>query len=127
MTNTKEKRDSKNILIGTLLAAVIIMSVGYAALAQRLTINGTATISSEWNVAITDIAEGTKSATAYSKTDPTSTSTTATFDAVLTAPGDSITYDVTVTNSGSLDAVLDSIVVTPQADGSQRSLILLQE
>ena len=39
----------RNIIIGTLLAAVAIMAVGYAALAQTLQINGTATISSNWN------------------------------------------------------------------------------
>ena len=28
MTNGKEKRDQKNVLIGTLLAAVLIMAIG---------------------------------------------------------------------------------------------------
>ena len=41
---------NKNILIGTLLAVVFVMAVGYAAFAQQLTINGTATINSSWDV-----------------------------------------------------------------------------
>ena len=40
----------KNILIGTLLAVVFVMAVGYAAFAQQLQINGTATINSTWDV-----------------------------------------------------------------------------
>ena len=53
-----DSNKGRNIVIGALLAAVAIMAVGYAALAQTLTISGTASISSTWNVAITDITEG---------------------------------------------------------------------
>ena len=40
----------KNILIGALLAVVFVMAVGYAAFAQTLTINGSAEITSSWDV-----------------------------------------------------------------------------
>ena len=47
-----EKMESKhkNILIGALLAVVFVMAVGYAAFAQQLTINGSAEITSTWDV-----------------------------------------------------------------------------
>ena len=45
----------KNALIGALLAVVFVMAVGYAAFAQQLTINGSASISSSWDVHIKDI------------------------------------------------------------------------
>ena len=35
----------KNILIGALLVAIIAMSIGYAAMAQQLTISGSANFS----------------------------------------------------------------------------------
>ena len=41
---------NKNILIGGLLAIVLIMAVGYAAFATQLTVNGTAEITSKWDV-----------------------------------------------------------------------------
>ena len=41
---------NKNILIGGLLAIVLVMAVGYAAFATQLQINGTANITSSWNV-----------------------------------------------------------------------------
>ena len=40
----------KNALIGALLAVVFVMAVGYAAFAQQLTINGTAEITSNWDI-----------------------------------------------------------------------------
>ena len=41
----------KNVLIGALLAVVFVMAVGYAAFAQQLTINGSAEITSRWDIA----------------------------------------------------------------------------
>lgn len=111
-------KDKKNILIGALLFAVVAMSVGYAAFATTLNINGTATIAGEWDVEITGITSAF-TGSAEDKTAPTFTATTATFDAKLVAPGDTATYTVTVENKGSIDASLDSITLTPQQDGSE--------
>ena len=119
MTNGKEKRDQKNVLIGTLLAAVLIMAIGYAALAQRLTINGTATISSEWNIAITGAQEATEGKVGNPVvTDISHTTATATFSVGFTTPGESTVIDVTVHNGGTLDAELESIQITPSEEDS---------
>ena len=48
---------------------------------------------------------------AVNKVDPSYTATTANFSVGFTQPGDSITYDITVTNKGTLDAVVESINV----------------
>lgn len=105
-------KNPKNLLIATLLIAVVAMSVGYAVLAQNLNINGTASISSSWNVKFSGITNGTPVGGAINNTEPTFTGTTATFDVSLVSPGDSMTYNITVSNNGSLDAVLDSIVTS---------------
>ena len=110
MENTK----GRNLVIGVLLAAVAIMAVGYAALAQTLQINGTATISSNWDVAITDITEGTPTGSAANRTPANHTGTTATFDVTLNQPGDTMTYVVTVHNGGTLNARLTGLTVTPE-------------
>lgn len=57
----------KNILLLILLLVVLGMTIGYAALAQLLNINGTANITASWDIKITNIAEGTLSG-AKSKT-----------------------------------------------------------
>ena len=110
-------KDKKNILIGALVFVIAMMAVGYAAFATTLNINGTATIAGEWDVEITGIKPAF-TGTASDKTPATFTATTATFDASLMAPGDTATYTITVQNKGSIDAKLDTITLTPQADGS---------
>ena len=107
----KLDRKQKNHLLIGLCAVVVIMAVGYAAFAQRLTINGTANVTSTWNVLITDIKEKAKSG-GNSASAPTHTNTTATFSSTLTKPGDYITYEVTVENQGTIDAKLKTITKT---------------
>ena len=97
-------KDKKNILIGALVFVIAMMAVGYAAFATTLNINGTATIAGEWDVEITDITPAF-AGTASDKTPASFTATTA-------------TYTITVQNKGSIDAKLNTITLTPQADGS---------
>ena len=106
------KKRKNNIIIGGLLAVVLIMGIGYAAFASKLNINGTGSVSSNFDVKITGITSKDIVGTAGNKTDPTYTDTTATFNTTLQSPGDSITYDITVSNNGSLDAVLNNITTT---------------
>lgn len=100
--------NKKNLVIGALLAAVVFMAVGYAALAQVLTINGTANIDANWDVEITGIAEQTMTG-ATTKGTPTFDATSATFEVDLAYPGASATYVVDVENKGTIDAKLESI------------------
>jgi len=51
MNETKKR----NVIIGSLCAVLLLMVVGYAAFSTALNINGTANISSTWNILITDI------------------------------------------------------------------------
>ena len=103
--------NNKKIIITVLSVLVVAMAVGYALLTQELTINGTASIDSTWKVEITNITSKDVVGDAVNKTDPSYTATTANFSVGFTQPGDSITYDITVTNKGTLDAVVESITV----------------
>ena len=102
------ERKSRNLIIGLLFAIIVFMGVGFATLYSDLQITGSATLSNTWNVQITDISVENKTETANAGT-PTANSTTADFAAVLEKPGDYVTYKVTVTNAGSIDAVLTSV------------------
>jgi uncharacterized repeat protein (TIGR01451 family) len=98
----------RNKILVIALVVVGLVSVGYAAYTQTLAINGTGTANASWNVKITNIvrasATGVTDATAPSYTD-----TSATFNANLAYPGATATYNVTVTNGGSIPAKLNSI------------------
>lgn len=115
-------KDSKNLVIGLLCAVVCIMAVAYAAFSTTLNINGTATISSEWDVQITNIVctaaevEGGKDAVATSSF----SGTTATFEMSFNQPGDTGHCDVTITNGGTIPAIVNSIsvVATDKAGAS---------
>ena len=102
------ERKGRNLVIGLLCAIIIFMGVGFATLYSNLEIAGSVTLSNTWNVQITDISIESTTDTADAGT-PTFNSTTANFNATLEQPGDSVTYKVTVTNSGSIDAVLTSV------------------
>ena len=118
---------TKNALIGGLLAIVFVMAVGYAAFAQQLTINGTASVTSAWQVELTDIeatstnATGTDVPSADSGADGGTAlinSSTAQFKADLKSPGDSVTYTVTVENKGNINAQVKSIEFTEGDDSA---------
>ena len=101
-------RKKQRIIIGTLCAVIIGLAVGYAVLSQTLTINGTGSIASDFNILFTDIQEGTMNgATTVNK--QITDSTTATFTIDLKKPGDSGEYLITVENRGTIDAMVESI------------------
>ena len=104
----------KNALIGALLAVVFVMAVGYAAFAQTLTINGSAEITSTWDVhlkTITPDKTSTNGSTGSTGAQILSNSS-ASFAANLVSPGDVVTYTVVVENGGTIAAKLSNIGFT---------------
>ena len=99
----------KKIIIVSLCVAVCIMVIGFAAFSTTLNINGTSSIESNWSVEFTNIQELSKSSGVTINNAPTASGTTATFDVDLEKPGDAIEYQITVENSGTLDAIISDI------------------
>ena len=119
----------KNALIGALLAVVFVMAVGYAAFAQTLTINGSATITSTWNVHFdttktsgTDVISPTTGAGGTQA--PTGSvgyedeGQKANITAQLNQPGDKVVFTLTIKNEGNIAATLATPVVTLNGGGS---------
>jgi hypothetical protein len=98
----------KNKLLVAGIVIVGLASIAYASYSQILNVNGTGTASGDWDVAITSITQ--TSATGVTENSPPDfTGTSATFDVDLAYPGASATYEVTVTNNGSIPAILSSL------------------
>ena len=102
-------RQKQKIIIGVLCAVVIGLTIGYALLSQTLNINGTSEVTADWRIEITDVQTKTITGNAKNTTEPIYDKLTANMSASFEKPGDSITYDITVSNLGNIDAVLDSI------------------
>ena len=105
-------KKSKNIIIGALLLAVLMMVVGYSAFASEMTFSGSAEITGEWDVKITNVEVKEVSSGSDAGT-PEFTNNTITFDAKLEKPGDKVVYEITITNSGSIDAKLENLQIVP--------------
>ena len=105
MSETKKR----NVVICSLLGVIVLMGVAYAAFSARLTVSGTANVTSRWDVKITSITGKNAVGSATDAAAPSFANTTATFSTNLVAPGDSKTYDIVVTNGGTLPAKLSSI------------------
>lgn len=135
------ERKSKNIVIIALCITLIFMGVGFSALTANLEINGTATVSGEWNVQITNIqpvalydnsletpvetAEASTISAYLAKNENNAydfEATSATFTVDLAQPGDYLIYEVTVTNGGNIAATLASLV--SGVDGTDSAAIV---
>ena len=109
----------KNALIGALLAVVFVMAVGYAAFAQQLTINGSAEITSRWDVHMENDGasynpESTMGTTPTGSVDVKEGGLQAEFTANFTSPGDKITYTIPIVNDGTLNAKLNDITLSSE-------------
>ena len=107
----------RNYIIIGLCAILVIMGVGYAAFSSQLKITGTSNIDSTWDVQITDIQSEVVSGSPTNEIEPTHDKLSATFHTKLYKPNDTMKYDITVSNLGSVDAKLDKINV-PESTSS---------
>ena len=116
-------KNLKIIVIVGLLVIAVIMTVAYAALSKKLTINGAASINSNtWNIEL--IVQPGACVTTGSATVgiPTVDGTIVTLnDVVLNKPGDKVTCTIDVKNSGSIDAKLESFNVKEPTYGTTNS------
>ena len=111
--NKRFNKTQRNYMILGLCAILLIMVVGYAAFQSQLRISGTSNITSSFFVKITNIEVSNVVGGAADKPEVTThTDTTATFGTTLQSPGDSITYDITIENQGTIDATLKTISKT---------------
>ncbi len=106
----KNNNQNKKIILGGLIALVFLLAVGFAAFGSQLTIKGTARVSTAWDVHISSVIPyefvGSAQDVAHEIGEG---GLSAVLETDLKAPGDSVTYDITVVNQGSLPAKLSDI------------------
>ena len=118
----RRSSNKNSIIISCLIVAIVAMSVGYAALAEQLTINGTAgTGNASWSIVFESITKNNAlSTTGVNEiNEPTASGTSATFNVTLDKPGSKIVYDVVIKNGGTIDAVYEGMSGIDEANESE--------
>lgn len=113
----------KNKFVIAALVLVAVASVAYAAFAQILTISGTTTASGDWDVAITNITRTSGTGATDAANTPSYTATSATFNVDLAYPGATATYEVTVSNNGTIPAKLGAISGLAEANAAAPTFV----
>ena len=115
-------RKKRNIVIFSLVGVLFLMVAGYAAFSTNLEIKGTSKVTSNWDIEITDVKETAQNGLAenvkmyYEKLE-------ASVEANLYDKGDSMEYDITIENKGTLDAKLNDILTNTENSNSEAVLI----
>ena len=116
MHRNKRKRE---IVIISLIITLICMTVGYATYSSNVVLEGTSTITSSWDIRITDVKEGNKIGTAESAKAPEFNELSASLEANLYKQGDAMEYDITIENKGTLDAKLNDVLTNIENQNSE--------
>ena len=110
----KEKK-TRSYAIIALVAAVLTLTIAFAALNETLTIVGTARIrGSTWNVAFSTLSDPilTGEAQISAPAQLSAGGTSMSYGVVLYEPGDSVVYNFLVQNFGTINAKVSAISLT---------------
>lgn len=103
----------RKVFLGLFLFLSLLgITVGYALITTKLTIDGVATVKdAKWDVHFTNFQA--MSGSVAPVTNPTITNTDVTFSAKLDEPGDFYGFTIDVTNQGTINADIGSFTLTP--------------
>lgn len=102
------KKSKKNYVLIVLVVLLLALAVGYAAFSQSLTISGTATGSTTWDV---KFVSATINESGHGDA-PTVADNSITVNPVLSYPGDGCTVTANIKNAGTLPAKLTEFTLT---------------
>ena len=120
---SRVNRKLQLIILLVLVSLVGTMSIAYAVLSTTLNINGTAQVQdASWNVHFDNVEVNPGSVTT-SNTPIIIDSKTIDFSVVLNNPGEFYKFDVDIINDGSIDAMIDSIIKSPDLTSEQAKYI----
>ena len=117
-------KDRKVLTLGLCLVVVCVftLTIVYAALNAVLTIQGSAQVtSSNWDVHLANpkVTNGSATTTVPSII----TSSTVEFSTTLNMPGDFYEFTIDVVNAGSIDAMIENVVKTPELTAEQAKFL----
>ena len=111
----------KRIIILILILCIFLIPTCYAILTTNITLGGSVKFAGDWDVKITDL-KLTSVCDNCTATEPSFSNMTSNFDVSLIKPGDSVTYEITIENTGNIDAAFDSIDIDLGSDTENQIL-----
>jgi len=109
-------------ILGIIFISLISLTVVYASLSVVLNISGSSEITaSSWNIHLDNVK--VKSGSVSANAPVISGNSTLAFDVELNMPGEFYEFTVDVVNEGSIDAMIDSVVKTPELTSEQAKYI----
>ena len=115
------RRDNKSLYFVLVIVVLFCISIGYAVINRTLTINGNSLVKeNSWDIYFDNVLvkNGSVEADSLPVID-TTTKSTVSFNVMLDLPGDFYEFRVNIKNAGSIDAMIDSIIKTPELTASQ--------
>ena len=117
-------KDRKVLILGLCLVAICVftLTIAYAALNAVLTISGSVQVTSaDWDIYLANPKVTNGSAT--TDVPEIKTSSTVEFSTTLNMPGDFYEFTIDVVNAGSIDAMIDNVVKTPELTTEQAKFL----
>ena len=122
MMKLLQDRKTLYLVLGIVMISVFTLSIAYAAMSTVLEIHGNSeVVASSWDIHLENarVKSGSVSANAPSISGTSSVG----FDVELNMPGEFYEFTVDVVNEGSIDAMIDSVVKTPELTTEQAKYI----
>lgn len=112
--NNNNGREMKILVVAALIISIVAIGIGFAAFSETLTINGSASVqTSTWKVKFSELGTATLTGSAAEVTKPTLSDTTIeTYNATFKTPGDSVSYKIKVSNTGSYNAKITTATIS---------------
>ena len=114
-----------NSMVLFLFSMILLLGVGYAYLNTSVTVQGAGKVtSSSWDVHFENIVVNEKSSNSL-EGNPLPTiidDSTVTFNVGLESPGEFYEFSLDVVNNGTIDAMIDDIIVSPELTVEQQKM-----
>lgn len=117
----KKSTKVMSVVTVVLVAAIVVMAVGYAALSAQLTVTGVSgSGNATWSIDFKSINIKESESNGYVENSlPNVSGTAASFDVSLDYPGAKVVYELVVQNTGTIDAVYKGATGVDTINGAE--------
>ena len=122
LQNLLQDRKTLYFVLSIVMVLVFTLSIAYAAMSTVLEIHGNSeVVASTWDIHLENVQ--VKSGSVSANAPEISGNSTLVFDVELNVPGDYYEFTVDVVNDGSIDAMINDVIKTPELTAKQAKLI----